>query len=253
MRIPILMYHAVDDIHSVISIPTNEFEWQMRFLIENDYRILPLIDIVRFLKKGKTLPARSIAITFDDGFESVYRNAYPILSNHKIPATTFLVTGFCGRSNDWPGQPSVISTANLASWSQIREMDKNGIQFGSHTINHPRLDNLPKTQLLDEMSKSKLMIETKLDHPIDFFSYPYGRYNDEVLYHAKKIYQGACTAKLGFADNNSDPYTLERIDVYYIKNRVVFRKLCNPLVNNYLNLRRILHSMNSKIFRRVWD
>lgn len=87
-QVPILMYHALDESRSIIAIPPAAFAWQMRWLNDNGYQVIPLSRLVQYLRNGDPLPARSIALTFDDGFESIYTYAFPILADY----------GFFGKS-----------------------------------------------------------------------------------------------------------------------------------------------------------
>jgi peptidoglycan/xylan/chitin deacetylase (PgdA/CDA1 family) len=246
------MYHAINDRRSVISISTNTFAWQMRWLHEHNFQILSLNEIITYLKNGKSLPSRSLAITFDDGFECVYNNAFPILKKYQFPATIFLVAGYCGLENDWPGQPPSIPKLRISDWPQIKEMDCSGIEFGSHTNDHLRLDRIPLDQVTDQIVKSKLVIEEHLNHSISLLAYPYGRFNKNIIKNVKSVYQGACTAKLNLIGANSDPYKLDRIDVYYVNNRYLFTNLWGSFMLIYLSLRRNLHSLNTFLFQRTW-
>jgi peptidoglycan/xylan/chitin deacetylase (PgdA/CDA1 family) len=224
----------------------------MEWLQEHRFRVLPLSDIAKSIKSGKSIPNRSLAITFDDGFECVYNNALPILKKNQFPATIFLVAGYCGRKNDWPGQPPSIPKLGLSDWSQIREMDTSGIEFGSHTHDHFRLDKIPPDQATDQIVKSKFLIEDHLHHSISLFAYPYGRFNESILKNVRSFYQAACTAKPGLIGENSDPYKLDRIDIYYLKRNPLFKNLSNFSMLIYLYTRRNLRLINSSLFKRAW-
>jgi peptidoglycan/xylan/chitin deacetylase (PgdA/CDA1 family) len=247
------MYHAIHDHNSVISISTREFEWQMRWLHEHNFRILSLSEIIAYLKNGKSLPSHSMAITFDDGFECIYKNAFPILKKYNFPAIIFLVAGYCGRKNDWPDQPTSIPKLMLSNWSQIKEMDRSGIEFGSHTNNHLRLDKISPHQVTEQIEVSKSIIEGYLGHSINILAYPYGRFNETIIKSVRSVYKGACTAKPGLIEADSDPYKLARVDIFYLKKRFLFKNLSSSLMFVYLYLRRNLRTINSFVFRRVWS
>ena len=253
MQIPVLMYHSIDDSSSVLSISSALFEWQMQWISDHDYRVLPLSEVIEKIKNGTGIfPERSVAITFDDGCESVYHNALPALKKHGFSATIFLVAGYVGKVNNWADQPVGIPQLPLANWSQIREMDRYGIEFGSHTINHPRLDQISVEEAGVEICQSKTLIEQKLGHAIDFFAFPYGKFNQFVLSDVKNTYAGVCGTQLGLVDLRSDPFELERIEMFYLKNQFVFRKITQPMMKPYLSSRRWLRRIASSVLRRQW-
>lgn len=252
MQTSVLMYHSIDDSSSVVSISPTVFEWQMRWISDHGYQVLPLRQVVEKIKNGIGFPQRSISITFDDGYESVYQHAFPTLVKFGFSATIFLVSGYIGQKNNWPGQPTGISQLTLANWNQIREMDRHDIEFGSHTISHPRLDQIPMDDARVEIRNSKTMIEQKLGHAIDLFAFPYGKFNRMVLAEVENFYAGACSTELGLVGSRSNPFELERIEMFYLKDPLVFRSITRPLLNPYLSTRRWLRALTSNILRRQW-
>lgn len=91
----VLMYHHVTENNEMFlpHVTARVFSRQMEYL-HREYRVLDLDDIIRMLGNGDTLPNRAVALTFDDGYEDVYRNAFPILKKYNLPATVFVSTGF---------------------------------------------------------------------------------------------------------------------------------------------------------------
>ena len=215
IQVPILMYHALDDRPSPISVHPKVFEWQMGWLHQSGLQVIPLAQVVECLINHQPLPKRSVVLTFDDGLESVYSLGFPVLARYEFPATVFLVSNYCGGSNNWPTQPPAAPRSPLMSWAQIREMDEHGIEFGAHTLTHPRLDQLHPDEIEDEVVGCKSAIEDRLGHGVQFFAYPYGRHSriDEDL--VSRTYVGACGGGLGYVGPKSDPFALERVDSYY--------------------------------------
>lgn len=252
-RVPILMYHDLDEEASVISLRPELFAWQMRWLHEQRYRVLPLSELVERLRERKPFPARSVVITFDDGFESVYTAAYPVLARYGFAATVFLVPAYCGQSNTWPGQPRSIPEQPLLSWSQIHEMDRHGIEFGAHSFSHRRLDQLPLAESAREILDSKSYLEDRLGHTVELFSYPYGRYNKAAQSIVEKAFGGACSSQPGLVQHSSDPLALARVDIQYILHPRLFGLMSNPLFATYVKLRRVLRAAASLMLRRPWQ
>jgi peptidoglycan/xylan/chitin deacetylase (PgdA/CDA1 family) len=251
--VPILLYHALDKDHSVVAVREAVFARQMKWLCDQGLQGISAGTILQCLLNDEPLPARAVGITFDDGFESVYTRAFPILERYGFSATVFLVTGHCGGQNNWPAQPLDIPCMPLMSWAQIEELDRCGIEFGAHTIGHPRLDQLSLSDLARELRDPKVQIEERLGHAIETFAYPYGRYNETVRELVGSIYKGAYSARPGMVTENSDPLELARIDFAYVSPDWVFRQLTNPLFPTYVNMRLVLRTLASAVLRRPWQ
>src|SRR5579859_7292887 len=103
----ILTYHSISDGASPLKIPPGLFAQQMEWLHANA-RVSSLNQVVSALSQRKSLPERTVVVTFDDGFRDFYSSAAPVLRRLGLPATIFLPTNYCGRTNGWPGQPSWV-------------------------------------------------------------------------------------------------------------------------------------------------
>ncbi|MGH9424900.1 MAG: polysaccharide deacetylase family protein, partial [Terriglobia bacterium] len=185
----------------------------------------------------------TVVITFDDGFRSVYEHALPVLQNFGFPATIFLVTDYCEKTNAWPGQPLYIERQPLLRWSEVKEMSRSGFSFGSHTRTHPDLRTLPSDQAEEELVSSKKMIEDATGRPVDTLAYPYGAHDAAIVRLAKEHFRLACSTNLGFVNPDSDPFALERIEMYYFQSLVLFRRLFSPAVGAYAGMRRCLRRL----------
>jgi peptidoglycan/xylan/chitin deacetylase (PgdA/CDA1 family) len=250
--IPVLMYHALAEARSVISVSPDLFAQQMAWLHRQQYRAVSLAQMLDYRQAGQPLPERLVVVTFDDGFESVYRHAFPVLTKYNFSATVFLVSDYCGQTNNWPHQPAVVPQFSLLNWSQIREMDGAGIEFGGHTATHPWLDRLSETALEQEIVQSKLALENKLGHSIRTFSYPYGRFTPAVKKIVSRHYQGACTTRLAVAGQNDDPLALPRIEALYITQTFLFRGMFSTWFPTYLSARRLARTAGGRLYKRAW-
>ena len=143
----------------------------MQYLNESSFHVIPLRTIIKCIRKNQLFPSRAVAITFDDGFKSVYDVAYPILKEFGFHATVFLVSGYCGRNNRWNGQPHRVPTLELLSWEEIGEMANTGIDFGAHTMSHPDLSTIRFEQAIEEIVNSKSTIQKYLGTDVSFFAY----------------------------------------------------------------------------------
>lgn len=253
MSATVLMYHSLDDGGSVISIAPGVFQRQMDILHRGAFNVISFGQLVKSLREGQPLPEKSVVITFDDGFSSVYTIAAPVLEEYGFPATLFVVAGYCGKSNDWPSQPSAIPRMPLMTWDQVRELEGRGFEVGAHTSTHPRLDLVADDELEYELVESKAFIEDQLGHGVGLFSYPYGRVSQPSSALVQQTYRGACTTRLGTVASNSDPLSVQRVDSHYVHSPQMFKMLSTPALSWYLGLRRPVHSAASVLLRRQWS
>ena len=242
----ILTYHSLDDSGSVISISPQAFAEQMQILHDLDMKVVPLSNIREVL--GGTNDSRPlIAITFDDGFRNIYEHGFPILQRYGFPATVFLVTDYCGKTNDWPGQPLHMKRYPLLTWDEIREMSKGMIEFGSHTQTHPDLTMLPTHRVDEELLGSKRKIEDTIGRPVDLFAYPYGTFDDAVRNVAQSHFGLSCSTFLGFVGRQSDLFALERLDMYYLRQPIPFERLLSKEMDLYIQFRRGLRNLRNRV------
>ena len=109
---------------------------------------------------------KTVCITFDDGYENVYTEAFPILKKYSVKATVFLIT------SDRP---------NHLTESEIKEMAESGlVQFAPHSVNHPDLTTLTYDEMKKEIVESKEAVERVSKQKVTCFAYPHGAYNNDV-------------------------------------------------------------------------
>ena len=245
--LPILTFHAVDDRPSVISVSPRVFRRGMARLHENGYQTLSLLEAVNFMRQGKPFPNRCFVITFDDGYQTVFDEAIPILKGYGMSATVFLTVGEKSASNPADRLPS-LNGRSMLNWQEIREMQCWGIDFGSHTLTHPDLTRLSSERIEAEICDSKAIIEDALSAPAACFAYPYGRYDNRSQEIVKKYFACACSDTLGLINPGSDLYDLKRIDAYYLRTDMLFDLMLTRFFSWYVRTRNI-----TRRIRRVFQ
>lgn len=242
---PILTYHSIDDSGSIVSTGRKTFRRQMRRLSEAGYGTISISEVAAHIRERRPLPANSAAITFDDGYENVYAEAFPVLAEYGFRATVFLITDYCGRTNDWPGDSAGIPRQQLMSWHQIREMHQSGFEFGSHTSTHPDLTRVSVGRAELEIKRSQAEIQERLGAVATAFAYPYGSYNSVIKGIVQKHFLAACSTKLGKVEISSDPFLLKRVDTYYLSTDRLFAGLATRSLERYLQLRQTLREVKT--------
>lgn len=176
-----LQYHFVAE-HTPrsTSVTPAEFAQHMAYLAEHDFTVLPLPELLERLRAGETLPPRSVAITFDDAYLSVYEEAFPILEARGWPFTVFVNTA----AIDAPGR-------TFTSWAQLEEMQDSGATIANHSVSHAYLvrgdaaadresDAAFRARMEAEIGAAEDRIEARLGVRHKLFAYPYGEYDDRV-------------------------------------------------------------------------
>lgn len=225
LRVPILMYHSIshDDergVHPYFRVATTPevFARHMDFLENEGYRVIGLEAAIELLRQGSGVEnsgeSKPVVITFDDGFLDFYTEAFPILARHGFIATVYLPTSFIDSGDK-------ISTGKLfLSWSQVNELVKEGVNFGSHTVSHKYLDLIHRTDVERELRQSRDIIEQRTGKPVRTFSFPYGfpEHNKDFVTFLHDTLQscgyiGAVTTSIGTAKPANDSFFLRRIPI----------------------------------------
>lgn len=173
-----LQYHHIDtSTPPVTSISPADFRIHMEYLRDHGFTVLPLEQVVDALRDGTVLPDRSAVITFDDGYLSVYEDAWPVLRELDFPFTVFISAGL------------VSSNSSLyASWAQLREMGEHGATLANHSVSHPyllqRRQGESEAQWLEgverEIVEAERIILEETGQSHKLFAYPYGEYDPVI-------------------------------------------------------------------------
>ena len=148
----IFMYHNIDippkeaKLKSLYVKP-NKFETQLKVLKKLGYNFVKTEDLENY-------PKKSILLTFDDGFEDFYDNAFPIIKKYNANAIVFVPAGLVGTFNQWDYEKLNVRK-KLMNWEEIKRVYKEGIEIGSHTLTHPFLTKIPKEMAKTEIQDSK--------------------------------------------------------------------------------------------------
>ncbi|MEM2153204.1 MAG: polysaccharide deacetylase family protein [Candidatus Bathyarchaeia archaeon] len=205
--IPVLLYHSIGENKSIHTVHPKEFEKQMRYLKKN-YEVKSLSEILDFVEGKDNPPKNVVAITFDDGYQDIYTNAYPILKKHDFPATVFITTGYCGRE-----MPLTNIKLKMLSWDEVRKLAEGGIEIGAHTVTHRVLTELSLKEAREEMFRSKDEVEKRIGRRVLYFAYPKGKANRELLNLAKEVGFKAAFWGEGMIKVGDNPYALKRVSV----------------------------------------
>lgn len=183
LTIPVLYYHYIkkptpDTRIKGLYTTASQLEWQIELLIRKGFNFITFRDII---DKKYNQGEKNIILTFDDGCETVYHNAFPILKKFNIRAVVFIV-GDCieKRNVIWPENEN-NEAINTLSHQQIREMDAYGIEIGSHALSHRHLTKLESGTVVKELTESKRILEDIIEKEVISIAYPFGSYNSNTI------------------------------------------------------------------------
>ena len=203
---PILEYHQVTDeqldpVFEVYNVPPAEFAAQLDYLQAEGYSTITLQDFMRVVHGKGELPAKPIVLTFDDGYADNYKTMLPILEAHKMTAVVYVITNELGKKN-------------YLTLDQLKDMQRRGIEIGSHTSDHLALTSLDANTQRRQIRESKTFLEWSGLQTIYSLSYPNGAFNSEI----EKIlreenYLTSVTGEAGLNTLATNPYELYRVHI----------------------------------------
>ena len=202
-QLPILGYHRVGAFRAdhTPTVSGEAFERQLACLARHGYRILGLEEVADCLDRGQPLPRRSVAITFDDGYEETATVAWPLLKRFNAPATVFVT-------------PAEVGLPGFLTWAQVEALARDGMTIGSHTMHHSYVPLVPEERFTEEFVESKRVLEERIGRPVHFISYPVGGFTPAAQAVIKQAgYRAACTTNRAVSINGIDRFALRRVKV----------------------------------------
>lgn len=175
---PILAYHMVEprfDL-SITRVKPDQFRRQIERALASGYRFITLREYLAQSQKDE----KCIALTFDDGYESLYQYAFPVLHEYDIRATVFIITHYLGKMDDWDVNFGGIRFRHLDA-DGVRTLHDAGWEIGSHTCSHWDLTRLSAAGRMEEVAASRMELERLIQSPVETISYPFGNTNAEVI------------------------------------------------------------------------
>lgn len=166
-------HHVAGDTPPSTSVTPSQFEAHMDHLAANDFHVWPLPKLVRTLREGGDVPSRTVAITFDDAYASVFDTVFPRLQERGWPFTVFVTTDYIDRDYD-----------EFVTWDQLREMEAAGVTIANHSVGHPHMvarGDRDRDEWLADMRATvvdaQARLNEELESPARLFAWPYGEYS----------------------------------------------------------------------------
>jgi biofilm PGA synthesis lipoprotein PgaB len=191
--VALLYHHVAVDTPPSTTISPEAFRAHLEYLRDNDFHVIELSEMVNALQSRRSIPEKSVAITFDDGYLSIYDTAFPLLEEFGFPFTLFVSTGPIDRAQ-----------SNYMSWENIKEMANAGVTIANHLVEHPymldKLQGETETDWLYRMREEILKSQSTIIHHTGqdnkLLAYPYGEYNHDIKELSEEL------GFIGFAQNS---------------------------------------------------
>ena len=208
--VPILMYHRINvappgtpSAERRLTVRPADFARQMRWLKQHGYRTVTQLELFEALFRGRSLGAKPILITLDDGYRDALDNASPVLARLGMQATAYVIS-----SRGANGYPLFLT------WRNMRELESRGVEIGSHTATHAQLTSLSDDEALRELVQSRRALERHLHHRVQWLAYPFGAYDARVERLSRRAgYVLAVTTEYGVVQSARRPLALSRLRV----------------------------------------
>lgn len=197
----VVMFHDVNNMYTGLDYSKIGFEKLVRLVVDKGYRLCSYIEYKNSNKKD-----RLIVCTFDDGYENVYINAYPIMKKYDFTATVFVCPDLVGKHNDWNRRDDVVRSH--MNYEMLDDLYKNGWEIGSHGMDHYNLLRLNQSELEYTLEASKNNLERRYGN-IYSFCYPFGIFKPYIKNMVSKFYEVAFSVDVGTSN------------VYYDKHQII--------------------------------
>ena len=217
----ILMYHRVADIPGDrLAVSPDRFARQMDLLLESGR---PVGMLEELFAAGDDNRGPVLALTFDDGYQDIYDNVYPVLKTRGLPATVFVVPEFIEGRIELPRYRGRGVLSRPLSWDMLAELNAGGMVVGSHSLTHRELTGLARAEARREIIRSREIIGNRLGSLPDWFAYPRGKVDSTLAGLVQAAgYRGAVTVRPGINRLPFDRYLLRRTEISGVDDREDF-------------------------------
>jgi len=229
----VLLYHQIDPAPGgPYALPLRLFQEHLDTLLQRGYHVISPEDLTTFLEGKTAIPEKAVVITFDDGYRSFYRYAYPELKTRGIPAACFMITAWAGKK---------VGGLEYLHWQEMREMQANKMSFYVHTDhshyaapttaqgspksilanriwlpeeNRPETEEEYRQRVVRDLSAARHLLELKLHRPVTQIAWPYGESSEQLVEIAQALgYRFCYTTRSAMVTAKTNPLAIPRLSV----------------------------------------
>ncbi len=239
----VLMYHALDDEPSPVSLAPRHFERHLEWMVRDNINVVSFRDFC-----GGDDNRNTLALTFDDGFVDFAQKAWPRLKDRGMPATLFIVSAHVGGSNRWADETiKGLSQRDLLDWDDLGRLHEEGCEIACHTHRHRHLTSLSDEEVEDEINTCLETMERHLGFRPSSLAYPYGDVNRRVRDLASGMVKAACTTRFSLAESNLDCLAVPRLDAWYFQHPGLLESFGQASFARFVWRRRLLRQLRRSL------
>ncbi len=226
-EIPVLQYKRITQENPAKgeddAVSAAKFEKQLQFLSQKKFSALTFFDFQKIIEDKLEIPAKPVVLTFDCGYEDFYLNAFPLLQKYNLKAVVFAVADKKLTNDEWCRREN-NKMFSLMNNEQISIVKNSGIEIGSQSFSHKRLNFCTPDEQKIEIVNSKIELEKRFNAEIISFAYPFGTMNEEIKHCVKNAgYKFAVAEDSGRRNFWTDFLKIRRIPITQGASRLKFR------------------------------
>lgn len=179
LEVPIILYHDIDG-KGPFAVSSAMLRSHFEYFRDNKITVIPISELFDRMNNPRPWDGRTVVVTFDDGFKSMYTKLLPLVDEFRYPVTLFVYTDNVREKGE-----------KIITWDDLRTLQQHGIDIESHTLSHADLTKLDdagsadaKSQIFRELYYSRLLLSRRLGKPVDYLAFPYGRYSTRIVRYA---------------------------------------------------------------------
>lgn len=206
-NVTVLAYHAVSEDKTIVDITPRTFKEQLAFLASR-FQFVTLDDVCAYVNGKRSFSKPAVSFTFDDGYIDVFTTVYPLLQKYAVPGCVFVLSDPQNADRGELG-----NAKQLLSYSQLRQLHKNGWIIGCHSSTHADFTK-PGLSVDEEIGIPRSKLTQELGFPVAYFAYPKGDYTGEIVEAVQHAgYSAAFTFESGFISQRTNRFLIPRMPV----------------------------------------
>jgi peptidoglycan/xylan/chitin deacetylase (PgdA/CDA1 family) len=215
IAVPILLYHSVSDDPpdwiAPFTVTPSTFARHLDLVADSGRPVLNVSQFVDWTRHAGPFDPAPVVVSFDDGFADFASHALPALRARGVPSTLYVTTGAL---RDSPAPGSRLPDAEMLAFSQLGELEDAGVELGCHGHTHVQLDTVGERHVVDDVERSRDLIENELGHRVPTFAYAHGYSSPGVRRVVRAAgFESACAVRNTFSSIADHPFALARLMV----------------------------------------
>jgi peptidoglycan/xylan/chitin deacetylase (PgdA/CDA1 family) len=209
---PILLYHSVSEDPPAwiapFTVTPETFARHLDAVVDSGRPLMNVSQFVDWSRRAGPDDPAPVVVTFDDGYADFATAALPALTARGVPSTLYVTTGAL-RDSPVPG--SRLEHADMLPFAQLRDLDLAGVEIGCHGHTHVQLDTVTEARVVEDVERSRDLLEDELGHRVPSFAYAHG-YSSPVVRRVVRGagFESACAVRNTFSSASDHPFALAR-------------------------------------------